>query len=179
MLTKCLGQVATLRIHAFDHSVDLCVNIRLLFGGHGASVLVGLLEAGAELPEILAGLRANVVKQLYDNLLWFGHSRKLVRHVNVAAAGRLIDRLTVRILSRLTVYQNACLVRVTEVAESPLKEIVHAADVLRAVEDDQVAALMLVEQTLMLRLRFRKVLVPLRREVLLDRARDAARILLL
>lgn len=72
--------------------MDLCVHIRLLLGGHGASVLVGLLESGAELPEILAGLRTDVVKQLYDNLLWFGHSCKLVRHVNVAAAGRLIDR---------------------------------------------------------------------------------------
>jgi hypothetical protein len=79
----------------------------------------------------------------------------------------------------LTVNQYACLIGVTEVAESPLKEIVYPSDILRAVESDKVAALMLVKETLMLRLSFRKVLIPLRREVLLHRARHATRVLLL
>jgi hypothetical protein len=71
--------------------MDLCVHIRLLLSGYGARVLIRLLKSRAELPEILTGLRTDVVKQLYDYLLRFAHSCQLVRHVNVAAARRLID----------------------------------------------------------------------------------------
>lgn len=100
--------------------MDLSINIRLLLRLRGARFLVYLLVSRAELPEILTGLRTDVIKQLYDDLLWLRHASELVVHVHVAAAWRLIDCLTLRILCCLAVYQNACFVRVTEVAESPL-----------------------------------------------------------
>ena len=81
--------------------------------------------------------------------------------MNVAAAGRVVDCLSVRITSSFTIYQDAGFICVTEVPEGPLHEIIDVADVLGAVEDYQMAALVLVEETFQLCLRFLQVLVPL------------------
>ena len=58
--------------------MDLCVNVGLLLRHDCAGVLIGLCKAAAQLPEILAGLWTDVIKQLYDNLLRFCQALQLV-----------------------------------------------------------------------------------------------------
>lgn len=66
-----------------------------------------------------------------------------------------------RVVRRLPVYQDACLVRVPVDAECPLEERVDAADIRGTVKEYERTALMLVEHAFQLVLRRTQVLVPL------------------
>lgn len=99
--------------------------------------------------------------------------------MHVAASGRLINCGAEGVIGCFAVDQDARLVCVPEDTESPLQEVLDIANILRAINGHQMAALMLIEESLMLRLSFLEVLVPLGREEVHDGAGDAPRVLLL
>ena len=166
ILTKYFGKVARLHVHALDHAVDLCVCIGHLLGQSVASLSIEFLVADAECPEVVAGLRAVLVEQLYHDLLWLLHTGDLQRHLNVASAGRVVDCSSVGITSKLPVNEYGGLVGVAELLEGPLEKLLGAAHVRCSIDEDNRAALMLVESALLEILQILQVLVPLRGEEL-------------
>ena len=81
--------------------------------------------------------------------------------MNVATAWCLINCQAMGITRCFPVYQNTRFICVTEVTESPLKEIFDIANILGAVENYQMAGFVLIKQALQLSLCFCKILIPL------------------
>ena len=77
ILTKYFGKVARLHVHALDHAVDFCVGIGNLLVQSVASVSIEFLVADAECLEVVTGLWAVLVEQLYHDLLWLLHTGNL------------------------------------------------------------------------------------------------------
>ena len=92
--------------------------------------------------------------------------RRSAETSNVASAGRVVDCSSVGITSKLPVNEYGGLVGVAELLEGPLEKLLGAAHVRCSIDEDNRAALMLVESALLEILQILQVLVPLRGEEL-------------
>ena len=141
--------------------MDLRINIWLFFCDNCTCFFVGILESTAQLTEILAGLWTVLIEQLNNNFLWLSQSLQLKWHMDVATAWCLINCQAMGVTRCFPVYQNTRFICVTEVTESPLKEIFDISNILGAVENYQMAGFVLIKQALQLSLCFCKILIPL------------------
>ena len=86
--------------------------------------------------------------------------------MNVASARGIVDCSSVGITSKLPVNEYGGLIGVAELLEGPLEELLSAAHVRCPIDEDNWAALMLIESALLQILQILQVLVPLRGEEL-------------
>ena len=92
VLTEILGNIASLDIHAFDHSMDFRALI--------ANLVSTLRETSTQLSEVFTCLGCHFVKQLYnDFVVWVGAALRLlggvVLHIDVTLTRCVVDAIFV------------------------------------------------------------------------------------
>jgi hypothetical protein len=116
LLNTDLGKVATLNIHTLNNTVEFSAYIRELL-----SPSVGRFTL-ANFEEVIASLGSKLGKQLNNNLLL------LISNINIkesiVSARCIINECPVCISCPLFIDDLACLINVSELIESPIKECI-------------------------------------------------------
>ena len=130
---------AALEVHALNNPVDLSAHI-------GEQLTVVSPEVLAQGEEVVTSSWSNVMEELKDNSVLC--SLEVESQVGELARFRVVDHLSVGVSGQFVVDDAVTVVHVAETMEGPSGEGVTIADVLLVVEIDEMAASVLVEDTL-------------------------------
>ena len=157
VLTICLADITALNKLALDDTRELSSGVRKQ--GTGLFVLI----TDDKLLEVLARLGSDVIEELKDNSV---RARLAVSNFHLdVLADTVMNNLSVSIIGHLLVDNVVSVVHVAEFLQSPLEEVLSAADVSVAfLKEHNEVTLMRVELTLSVVLKLSQVHVPLGRE---------------
>lgn len=157
VLTICLADITALNKLALDDTRELSSGVRKQ--GTGLFVLI----TDDKLLEVLARLGSDVIEELKDNSV---RARLAVSNFHLdVLADTVMNNLSVSIIGHLLVDNVVSVVHVAEFLQSPLEEVLSAADVSVAfLKEHNEVTLMRVELTLSVVLKLSQVHVPLCRE---------------
>ena len=130
---------AALEVHALNNPVDLSAHI-------GEQLTVVPPEVLAQGEEVVTSSWSNVMEELKDNSVLC--PLEVESQVGELARFRVVDHLSVGVSGQFVVDDAVTVVHVAETMEGPSGEGVTIADVLLVVEIDEMAASVLVEDTL-------------------------------
>ena len=130
---------AALEVHALNNPVDLSAHI-------GEQLTVVSPEVLAQGEEVVTSSWSNVMEELKDNSVLC--SLEVEGQVGELARFRVVDHLSVGVSGQFVVDDAVTVVHVAETMEGPSGEGVTIANVLLVVEIDEMAASVLVEDTL-------------------------------